>query len=199
RLHRQPARLRRHRGPQPGPGRTGRGRLRRGREVLADRRAVRRRRRVRRLRRRGREGRPRRRRRRGARRRSGEDLRRRRGRCPPGRFPDHEHRRRRGALAAAELPGSVNGQMSTIPSFADVPRTPEADGAPAAAPEATTSADHANETWTIPEGIDVKRVYERADREAAAAEGHPVDSFPGLAPFMRGPYPTMYTNQPWTI
>ena len=84
--------------------------------------------------------------------------------------------------------------MTTIPSFADVPRT-DADAAPAAA----APADAATETWTIPEGIDVKRVYERADREAAAAEGHPVDSFPGLAPFMRGPYPTMYTNQPWTI
>ena len=84
--------------------------------------------------------------------------------------------------------------MTTIPSFADVPRT-DADAAPAA----PAQADAATETWTIPEGIDVKRVYERADREAAAAEGHPVDSFPGLAPFMRGPYPTMYTNQPWTI
>jgi len=26
-----------------------------------------------------------------------------------------------------------------------------------------------------------------------------VDSFPGFAPFLRGPYPTMYTNQPWTV
>ena len=33
----------------------------------------------------------------------------------------------------------------------------------------------------------------------AAAAGYPVDSFPGDAPFIRGPYPTMYVNQPWTI
>ena len=26
-----------------------------------------------------------------------------------------------------------------------------------------------------------------------------MDSFPGVAPFVRGPYPTMYVNQPWTI
>ncbi|MEV0946661.1 methylmalonyl-CoA mutase [Rhodococcus sp. NPDC049939] len=53
--------------------------------------------------------------------------------------------------------------------------------------------------WSTPEGIDVKPVYTKADREAAEAEGYPVGSFPGAAPFLRGPYPTMYVNQPWTI
>lgn len=85
--------------------------------------------------------------------------------------------------------------MTTIPNFADISRN--TDDAAAATNKA--AAAEAGEVWTIPEGIDVKRVYDRADRDAAAAEGHPVDSFPGIAPFMRGPYPTMYTNQPWTI
>ncbi|WP_448850764.1 methylmalonyl-CoA mutase [Corynebacterium sp. 335C] len=85
--------------------------------------------------------------------------------------------------------------MSTIPNFADVPRTDAAAGQAAAAADAA----HGEETMTIPEGIDVRRVYVRADRDAVAADGHPVDSFPGTPPFMRGPYPTMYTNQPWTI
>ncbi|WP_297453438.1 methylmalonyl-CoA mutase [uncultured Corynebacterium sp.] len=85
--------------------------------------------------------------------------------------------------------------MTTIPNFADISRN--TDDAAAATNKA--AAAEAGEVWTIPEGIDVKRVYNRADRDAAAAEGHPVDSFPGIAPFMRGPYPTMYTNQPWTI
>ncbi|MBS5167975.1 methylmalonyl-CoA mutase [Corynebacterium sp. HMSC055G02] len=85
--------------------------------------------------------------------------------------------------------------MTTIPNFADISRNTD-DAAAATDKEA---AAEAGEVWTIPEGIDVKRVYDRADRDAAAAEGHPVDSFPGIAPFMRGPYPTMYTNQPWTI
>ena len=53
--------------------------------------------------------------------------------------------------------------------------------------------------WTTPEGIDVKPVYIGADRDAAAAQGYPLDSFPGEPPFIRGPYPTMYVNQPWTI
>jgi len=53
--------------------------------------------------------------------------------------------------------------------------------------------------WATPEGIDVRPVYTAADRAAAVAEGYPLDSFPGAAPFVRGPYPTMYVNQPWTI
>ncbi|WP_027020762.1 methylmalonyl-CoA mutase [Corynebacterium sputi] len=79
--------------------------------------------------------------------------------------------------------------MSQIPDFSDVSRA----AAPTAAPTEATEAR------SIPEGIDVRRYYTRADRDAVAAAGHPVDSFPGLPPFMRGPYPTMYTNQPWTI
>ena len=53
--------------------------------------------------------------------------------------------------------------------------------------------------WHTPEGIDVKPVYIAADRAAAEAEGYPLNSFPGEPPFVRGPYPTMYVNQPWTI
>jgi methylmalonyl-CoA mutase len=54
-------------------------------------------------------------------------------------------------------------------------------------------------TWTTPEGIDVKPVFIAADRDEAVAGGYPLDSFPGEPPFIRGPYPTMYVNQPWTI
>lgn len=53
--------------------------------------------------------------------------------------------------------------------------------------------------WLTPEGIEVKPVYIAADRDEAVAAGYPLDSFPGAAPFVRGPYPTMYVNQPWTI
>jgi methylmalonyl-CoA mutase len=49
--------------------------------------------------------------------------------------------------------------------------------------------------WATPEGIDVKRFYGEDD-----LRGLPdLDSYPGLAPFVRGPYPTMYVQQPWTI
>ena len=51
-------------------------------------------------------------------------------------------------------------------------------------------------TSDTPEGIDIKCLYTPADLEGDM--GH-LDSFPGFAPFLRGPYPTMYTNQPWTV
>ena len=59
------------------------------------------------------------------------------------------------------------------------------------------SADQSD--WVTPEGIDVKPVFIGADRGAAVAAGYPLDTFPGEPPFVRGPYPTMYVNQPWTI
>ncbi len=51
-------------------------------------------------------------------------------------------------------------------------------------------------TWQTPEGIDIKCLYTAADLRGDMSH---VDSFPGFAPFLRGPYPTMYTNQPWTV
>ena len=50
--------------------------------------------------------------------------------------------------------------------------------------------------WHTPEDIAVKPVYIAADRSAVEAEGYPLNSFPGEPPFLRGPYPTMYVNQP---
>jgi methylmalonyl-CoA mutase len=49
--------------------------------------------------------------------------------------------------------------------------------------------------WETPEGIPVKPLYTSADTRGLDF----VDDWPGIAPFGRGPYPTMYTNQPWTI
>ncbi|MBP2452622.1 methylmalonyl-CoA mutase [Mycolicibacterium lutetiense] len=95
-----------------------------------------------------------------------------------------------------------------IGSFADVPLHGEGTGEPATPDAVETQVaaaaaahGYAPEqlTWTTPEGIDVKPVYVAADRDAAAAAGYPLDSFPGAPPFVRGPYPTMYVNQPWTI
>jgi methylmalonyl-CoA mutase len=51
------------------------------------------------------------------------------------------------------------------------------------------------EAWETPEGIAVKTAFTAADRAGLDF----VDDYPGLTPFGRGPYPTMYTNQPWTI
>lgn len=96
---------------------------------------------------------------------------------------------------------------TTIDSFADVPFEELPGAAPSSADvdafvEASAAAyAYAPDdlVWTTPEGIDVKPVYTRADRDAVADAGYPVDSYPGAVPFLRGPYPTMYVNQPWTI
>ncbi|HKZ95436.1 MAG TPA: methylmalonyl-CoA mutase, partial [Hyphomicrobiaceae bacterium] len=50
-------------------------------------------------------------------------------------------------------------------------------------------------TWTTPEGIALKPVYTSADTAGLDF----LDTLPGIAPFVRGPYPTMYVTQPWTI
>lgn len=60
---------------------------------------------------------------------------------------------------------------------------------------AKTGAPKLGEAWETPEGIAVKSAYTAADREGLDF----LDDYPGLTPFGRGPYPTMYTNQPWTI
>lgn len=46
-----------------------------------------------------------------------------------------------------------------------------------------------------PEGIDVKPLYTAADRNGLPY----LDNYPGLAPYIRGPYATMYVNKPWTV
>jgi methylmalonyl-CoA mutase len=76
--------------------------------------------------------------------------------------------------------------MSKIPDYSTVPWDAPA---PAAAPEAT------GEPWQTPEGINVKPVYDASDLAGLDA----VQSYPGLPPYLRGPYPTMYTQRPWTI
>ncbi len=51
------------------------------------------------------------------------------------------------------------------------------------------------ESWETPEGIAVPPLYTAADLDGLDF----LDTYPGIAPFLRGPYPTMYVNQPWTI
>ncbi|MFD4256916.1 methylmalonyl-CoA mutase [Streptomyces sp. NPDC058534] len=49
--------------------------------------------------------------------------------------------------------------------------------------------------WETPEGIAVKPLY----TGQALEDLDFLDTRPGIAPYLRGPYPTMYVNQPWTI
>ncbi|XP_067934556.1 methylmalonyl-CoA mutase, mitochondrial-like [Watersipora subatra] len=48
-------------------------------------------------------------------------------------------------------------------------------------------------TWHTPEGIPVKPLYTKEDTDGIDLE------IPGKFPYTRGPYPTMYTQRPWTI
>ena len=63
--------------------------------------------------------------------------------------------------------------------------------------EAAAAADPpgAPANWMTPEGIELAPAY-----SSAALEGLDfLDTKPGFAPYLRGPYPTMYVNKPWTI
>jgi methylmalonyl-CoA mutase len=51
------------------------------------------------------------------------------------------------------------------------------------------------EAWQTPEGIAVKPVYGADD----IARLDFLDGMPGVAPYLRGPYPTMYVQRPWTV
>ncbi|TMR93528.1 methylmalonyl-CoA mutase [Nonomuraea basaltis] len=75
-----------------------------------------------------------------------------------------------------------------IPDFSGIPL----NGLP---PEAAGTHAHEGEVWETPEGIGVKPVYTAQDLEGLDF----LRTYPGAAPYLRGPYPTMYVNQPWTI
>ena len=76
-----------------------------------------------------------------------------------------------------------------FPDFAALDYAPPADAAPASG-----TAPASGPAWSTPEGIDVAPAYGPADVAGLADPG-----YPGLAPFVRGPYPTMYLTNPWTI
>ncbi|MDF1680790.1 methylmalonyl-CoA mutase [Ponticaulis sp.] len=67
--------------------------------------------------------------------------------------------------------GSASGHQAARPSFSDA------------------------DIWQTPEEIGVKPVYTATDTAGLDF----LDDYPGLAPFARGPYPTMYPQRPWTI
>jgi methylmalonyl-CoA mutase len=75
--------------------------------------------------------------------------------------------------------------MAQIPDFTKVEF---ADNAVAAAAAMT-------QPWLTPEGIQVKPVYGPDDVKGLDF----LDTYPGIAPYLRGPYPAMYVTQPWTI
>ena len=55
--------------------------------------------------------------------------------------------------------------------------------------------NHNEKNWKTPEQIDVKPAYGRKDLEGMEHLNYAA----GIAPFLRGPYSTMYVMRPWTI
>ena len=49
--------------------------------------------------------------------------------------------------------------------------------------------------WLTPEGIPAKSAY--GPEDVAGLDF--LETYPGIAPYLRGPYPTMYVTQPWTV
>ncbi|GAA4847211.1 methylmalonyl-CoA mutase [Kitasatospora terrestris] len=58
-----------------------------------------------------------------------------------------------------------------------------------------TGKDVDEQIWETPEGIGVKPLYTAEDLAGLDF----LATYPGVAPYLRGPYPTMYVNQPWTV
>jgi methylmalonyl-CoA mutase len=75
--------------------------------------------------------------------------------------------------------------VSQIPNFSSIPF---------AAPSKPIAMG-ASRIWTTPEGVEVKSLYGPHDRNGIDLSS----DWPGLPPYLRGPYPTMYLTQPWTV
>ncbi|MEX1657729.1 methylmalonyl-CoA mutase [Streptomyces pseudovenezuelae] len=85
----------------------------------------------------------------------------------------------------------------SVPDFTGIELgTPASEGGADAWRTAVKQAtEGAEPVWETPEGIAVKPLYTGADLEGLDF----LETYPGAAPYLRGPYPTMYVNQPWTI
>ncbi|MDE0922557.1 methylmalonyl-CoA mutase [Aurantimonas coralicida] len=76
--------------------------------------------------------------------------------------------------------------MSAIPDFRQIGWS---------RPNAAAPQSSATDGFETPEGITIGGAY-----GSEALEGYPfLDTQPGIAPYLRGPYPTMYVEKPWTI
>ena len=95
----------------------------------------------------------------------------------------------------------MNKVAGTIPNFADIGLASTSNSGALSAAEwekkasAAAGGNLSDLTWDSPEGIPVKALYSSADLAGLDF----LDTRPGIAPFLRGPYPAMYVTQPWTV
>jgi methylmalonyl-CoA mutase len=82
--------------------------------------------------------------------------------------------------------------VNAIPNFAEVPLVGRICN-PSGRFEKPSYEDSL--TWQTPERIPVRPLYTAADLDGLEH----LDTMPGVPPFLRGPYPTMYVLKPWTV
>jgi len=80
--------------------------------------------------------------------------------------------------------------MSSIPDFSNMKWEAALDKS-----VDNSASQNLNDTRLTPEGIEVKGHYSSADSEDLGF----LNTYPGIAPFLRGPYPSMYVQKPWTV
>jgi methylmalonyl-CoA mutase len=100
---------------------------------------------------------------------------------------------------AEEMNGSVDGAGSgAIPDFTGVDLggvRREAESEASMREVLSESMGPAGYQWETPEGIELDPAY----TSEATEDLDFLETMPGFPPYLRGPYPTMYVNRPWTI
>ena len=126
------------------------------------------------------------------------------GRRLPQASPRRPARRARGVLRERASTASSSWAATSSPSStellavrrdADCPTAPYLDFDAIGDAASRGRARRRSTGWDTPEGIPHRALYTAADLAGVAHLG----TFPGFAPFVRGPYPTMYVQQPWTV
>ncbi len=85
--------------------------------------------------------------------------------------------------------------MSRLPDFSQIDFDSVGGATQSLADWAVRAGDAADRRWNTPEGIEVKPAYGAQDLDGVTH----LHTMPGLPPFLRGPYPTMYVQRPWTV
>ena len=85
--------------------------------------------------------------------------------------------------------------MSIIPNFSTTPLYDDTKTTGSNASGNAREEDFDYDVLETPEGIDIKTLYEEVDTNGLDF----LDTWPGMPPYVRGPYPTMYTTKPWTV
>ena len=98
-----------------------------------------------------------------------------------------------------EMNGSLEGAGSgAVPDFSGIELggvTREAESEGAIREAFAESMGPSGYQWETPEGIELDPGY----TSEALDELDFLETMPGFPPYLRGPYPTIYVNRPWTI